>query len=380
MEKLKKLRVLHILDELNTGGAEKIVVSYFCNIDRSKQEWEFVITEYDDKHKRGVLEDLVEELGGKIYRVPRKRKNYLANVKAVDRIIKHGKFDIVHSHLDELSALYILSAKRYGVPVRICHSHLSGADRGLCVELLCKLLKPILNKVTTDMFACGRDAAISLWGKENVLNQRVYILNNAIDTAQFSYSESIRKQKRAELGLGTETVYGTVGRMSYQKNSEFIVQIYNQIRNHKKNCKFLFVGVGEREESVKELAKEYGLSDMLFLESRNDVNQLMMAMDVFLLPSRFEGLPIVLVEAQCAGLTCFVSDAVTKEIHVNPNVYYYRLDKGPDEWARFIIDHENSEFDRKDGMDSIVKAGYQIATEAKKLENYYMRAVEKKCI
>lgn len=182
------------------------------------------------------------------------------------------------------------------------------------------------------------------------------------------------------MGLGTETVYGTVGRMSYQKNSEFIVQIYNQIRNHKKNCKFLFVGVGEREESVKKLAKEYGLSDMLFLESRNDVNQLMMAMDVFLLPSRFEGLPIVLVEAQCAGLTCFVSDAVTKEIHVNPNVYYYGLDKGPDEWARFIIDHENSEFDRKDGMDSIVKAGYQIATEAKKLENYYMRAVEKKCI
>ena len=250
MKKLKKLRALHILDELNTGGAEKIVVSYFCNIDREKQEWEFIITEYDDKHKRGLLEDLVQEFGGKIYRVPRKRKNYLANVKAVDRIIKHGKFDIVHSHLDELSALYLLSAKRYGVPVRICHSHLSGADRGLCVELLCKLLKPILNKVTTDMFACGRDAAISLWGKENVLNQRVYILNNAIDTAQFSYSESIRKQKRAELGLGTETVYGTVGRMSYQKNSEFIVQIYNQIRNHKKNCKFLFVGVGEREESV----------------------------------------------------------------------------------------------------------------------------------
>lgn len=103
---MKKLRVLHILDELNTGGAEKIVVSYFCNIDRSKQEWEFVITEYDDKHKRGILEDLVEELGGKIYRVPRKRKNYLANVKAVDRIIKHGKFDIVHPKTQTDHPLY----------------------------------------------------------------------------------------------------------------------------------------------------------------------------------------------------------------------------------------------------------------------------------
>lgn len=372
----KRIRVLHILDELNTGGAEKIVVSYFQHIDRSKFQWDFVITRYADPNKRGLLEDTVEKLGGHIYRVHRKRENYRANIKDVDEIIKNGHYDIVHSHLDELSTFYLLSAKRYGVPVRICHSHLAGASRGRAVEALCKILKPILNKTVTDRFACGTDAAIALWGKKAVEQNRVYIMRNAIETDQFAFDPEVRQSMRSSFGITNEIVLGTVGRLSYQKNSEFNIEIFNAY--HKLNPKsiLLIIGEGELKNEMEKLSEAYGIEDSIkFLGRRNDVNKLMMAMDAFLLPSRYEGLPIVLVEAQCCGLNCLVANNVTKEIKLSEDVVYLPLESGPRIWAKNLLGMVSN--DRTIGKKEVEQAGYKLENCADKVQEYYIKRLRR---
>lgn len=375
--KENKIRVLHILDELNTGGAEKIVVTYFKYIDKNKFQWDFVITRYEDENKRGMLESLVEKLGGNIYRVHRKRENYIKNILDINKIIKNGNYDIVHSHLDELSTFYLLSAKKNGVKVRICHSHLAGAKRGTAVEILCKLLKPLMNRVVTDKFACGIEAAKSLWGKENVDSGNVFIMNNAIETEEFKYKTEIRTQIRKELNVENNILFGTVGRLSYQKNTEFIIEIFKQIYILNKKAKLLLVGDGEKEKLLKSKVMEYGLNEnVIFIKRREDINKIMMALDAFLLPSRYEGLPIVMVEAQCTGLDCFVSNCITKEIEINPNVYYLSLNESSEFWAEFVLNNMNK-FERSKGYKNIEKAGYEISLATKCLQDYYEKALEK---
>lgn len=370
------IRVLHILDELNTGGAEKIVVEYFKNIDKNLFQWDFVIT-YDKDKEKGLLEDVVENLGGKIYRVAQKRKNYLKNIKEINDIIKNGKYDVIHSHLDELSTFYLISACRYKVPVRICHSHLAGTDRGKGVEFLCKILKPIMKMVTTNKFACGNYAGETLWGKKSVENGDVHIMHNAIDTKKFCYDEKIRDKKREELGITGKTVIGFVGRLSYQKNPEYTIKIFKEFYEINKNSILLVVGVGNQETELRELVKDYNLtSSVMFLGGRNDINELMMAMDIFLLPSRFEGLPIVLVEAQCTGLTCYISNRITKEIKINDNIYYEDISLSPLTWAQSMQNEEN--FNRHNGIKNIESAHYKIEEEARNLQEYYIKAINNK--
>ncbi|WP_283650554.1 glycosyltransferase family 1 protein [Dubosiella newyorkensis] len=372
-----KIRVLHILDELNTGGAERIVFSYFQNIDRDKFQWDFVVTRYADPNKKGILEDKIESMGGRIYRVHRKRENYLKNINDIDKIIKNGNYDIVHSHLDELSTFYLFSAKKYKVPVRICHSHVAGTDRGSGVEMLCKLLKPVMRWVTTDKFACGIDAGAALWGRDAINKGKVYIMKNAINTKAFTYNETIRMIKRKELKIeSSTTVVGSVGRLSYQKNSDFIVDIFAKFHEINPNSVLVLVGEGDLLGTIKRKMNKYKLHDcMRLIGSRNDVNEIMMAMDLFLLPSRFEGLPIVMVEAQCTGLPCLAADSITKEIKLSDRVEYFSLDNNAEEWAKLLCN--NIEKNNRDAGFKIVKDnGYEIKYATDNLDIYYSRRIK----
>ena len=371
-----QIRVLHILDELNTGGAERIVFSYFQKINRDLFQWDFVITRYADTRKRGMLEDLVEELGGKIYRVTRKRENYIKNINEISHIIKKGNYDIVHSHLDELSSFYLLSAKKARVPVRICHSHLAGTDRGMAIEILCKLLRPMMFRCTTDKFACGIEAGKALWGEKAIDNGSVHIMKNAIQTDLFKFDQRIRDEKRRELNIESDMVFGSVGRLSYQKNSLFLIEITKEIVKKNPHAVMFIVGEGDLESEMRNKVKEYSLeNNVQFLGGRSDVNELMMAMDVFLLPSRFEGLPIVLVEAQCSGLSCCVSDKVTDEVKMLDNTKWLSIDSAKD-WADLALNIARME-NRALAFQIIKKEGYDINVAAQDLQGYYMKAVQR---
>lgn len=367
---MNKVRVLQILDELNTGGAEKIVTSYYKHIDHDIFQWDFVITKYDDLQKRGLLEDFVEKSGGNIFRVTRKRESYLKNIKDTEEVIRNGRYDIVHSHLDELSYPYLHSAKKCEVPVRICHSHLAGAKRGKSVEVLCKIYKPLLDGVVTDRFACGEMAGRALWG-----NKSFHIMKNAIEVDDFKFNEEKRIRLRNKYNCQNKVVLGTVGRLSYQKNSIYLIDIFKEYHYHNTNSVLWIIGEGDLKDQVINQIEKYNLEDSVKLfGARDDVSDLLNAMDVFLLPSIFEGLPIVLVEAQCNGLPCVVSNNVTREVKVNDKVAYLDLNELSN-WRNTIIKFTSKTADRAAGAKRIEDAGYDISSASKNLQDYYLRRV-----
>ena len=233
-------------------------------------------------------------------------------------------------------------------------------------------------KVTTDKFACGRDAGIALWGETAVKKGEVHVMKNAINTKAFIYNEQTRKKKRQELNIkDKDTVIGSVGRLSYQKNSDFIIEIFNEY--HKKNIDsvLVLIGEGDLQDKIQRKIFLYNLqNNVLLLESRVDVNEIMMAMDVFLLPSRFEGLPIVLVEAQCSGLQCFVSDTITQEIKLSEHVHYYGLENDAEKWATWIY-YNTIYNNRENAYECVVNSGYDIIEASKELEKHYISILGK---
>lgn len=369
---MNKIRVLHILDELNTGGAEQIIFSYLQNIDRNKYQWDFIVMNIPGKPD-GRLEQKVRELGCNIYKVTKKRDNLIKNIKEVDRIISSGRYDIVHSHLYEVSAFYLLSAKIHNVPVRIAHSHSANEKRGFKVDILRLLLKPFLRFAANSYAACGIEAAKSLWGERLYELGKVKIIHNAIDTTKFQFKEETRKIIKRKLNLEGYKVVGTVGRFSLQKNPVFNIEVFNEIYKRDNRTRLVIVGEGELKNEIESKIKEYSLENsVLLLGRRNDVYDILNCFDVFLLPSLWEGLPLVLVEAQCNGLPCIVSDSVTKEVTFSNNVKYLSLKSSVIEWADNVIEMFNyREVDSKTAKDRVISEGYDIVNEAIELDNYY---------
>lgn len=369
---MNKIRVLHILDELNTGGAEQIIFSYLQNIDRNKYQWDFIVMNIPDKPD-GRLEQKVRDLGCNIYKVTKKKDNLIKNIKEVDRIIASGHYDIVHSHLYEVSAFYLLSAKIHNVPVRIAHSHSANEKRGLKVDILRLLLKPILRFTANSYAACGIKAAKSLWGERLYELGKVKIIHNAIDTTKFQFKDETRKIMKRKLNLEGCKVVGTVGRFSLPKNPVFNIEVFNEIFKRDNRTRLVIVGEGELKNEIEAKIKEYSLENsVLLLGRRNDVYDILNCFDVFLLPSLWEGLPLVLVEAQCNGLPCIVSDSVTKEVTFSNNIKYLSLKSSVTEWADDVIEMFNyREVDSRTAKDRVISEGYNIVNAANELDNYY---------
>lgn len=376
---MEKIRVLHILDELNTGGAEQIVCSYLENIDRSRYHWDFIVMDIPGKPE-GRLEQKVRDLGCRIFKVTKKQTSILQNIKDVSAVIKNGKYDIVHSHLYEISAVYLLLARIHGVKVRIAHSHSWNQSRGWKVDALRALLKPLAKLTANGYAACGKDAAKCLWGEKLLKQGKVTIIANAIDAEKFGFDVKEREAVRSALGLADETVIGTVGRLAREKNPIYYIEVFRAFQKMEPNSKLLVVGEGELLDPMKARIREYGLEEnVLLLGRRNDVHRLLNAMDVFILPSVSEGLPIVLVEAQCNGLPCLMSDAITDEAVFSPNVKQLPLNDHYQEWAECLKSLALArESDRNTAMSRVADANYEIKSEANKLDAYYMAMLKVK--
>ena len=230
-----------------------------------------------------------------------------------------------------------------------------------------------MKKYATDYFACSYLAGEWLFGKNNIKNGKVKVIHNAVNYDRFKYDEKIRKEIRKEFKIkDNELLFGNVGRFIVQKNHTFLIDIFKEIHKKNKNTKLILVGIGEKEEEIKEKVKRLDLDNfVIFAGFRKDVNKIMQAMDVFLLPSICEGLPIVGVEAQAAGIPSFASkDVVTSEAKISKVFNFISLDKKAEEWADIIL---NSDLTRKDTKDELKKAGYFIEDSAKELVDFYLK-------
>lgn len=361
------VRVLHIVTYMGRGGLETMLMNYYRNMDRTKVQFDFVV----HRDFKADYDDEIEELGGIIYRLPRLNPFSIKYKKALgDLLESHPEYRIVHVHQDCLSSVALKIAKEKGVPVRIGHSHNANQDRN--IKYLIKLwYMRSIPRYATDLFACGKDA-----GEWMFRGHEYSILNNAINTDEFVFSPEVRKNKRDELKLTDEFLVGHVGRFSPQKNHTFLIDVFNEIVKLDNNSKLLLVGSGSLADVIKEKVETLGLQEkVLFLGNRDDVNQLMQAMDVFVFPSLYEGIGIVNIEAQAAGLKCFASNTVPKVAQmIDENFTFISLDKSPKDWASIIITTKNAK--RENCKKQIMKANYDIKTNAKWLQDFYLEKVD----
>lgn len=362
------VRILQVVTYMGRGGLETMLMNYYRNINRDKVQFDFLV----HRDFRADYDDEIEELGGVIYRLPVLNpfgKEYRSRLN--EFFEQHPEYEIVHVHQDCMSSLILKVAKQHGVPVRIAHSHNSKQEKNL--KLLIKLFyKRLIPKYSTDLMACSQEAGEWMFG-----NHKFQVVRNAIDAISYIPNEVVRGRIRKQYQVGDEFLIGHVGRFSYQKNHDFLIDIFEALQK-KQSAKLLLIGgksLRSEDENLLEMirakVKALGLEDkVIFAGICSNVTELMQGMDVFVFPSHYEGLPVTLVEAQAAGLPCIISDSVSSDSVLTDRVTQVPLPKSADEWADIII-HE-AQKGKKNTLQQIRAAGFDIKENASRLETWYL--------
>ena len=364
------VRVLQVLGGTSLGGAESRVMDSYRHLDRSRIQFDFCVHSQEE----GFFDKEIESLGGHIYRVPRFQVvNWLAYRKAwKDFFREHPGYVAVHGHMTSTASIYLPIAKAAGVPLAIAHARSAGVDPGL-KGAMTRFLRRNLGKKADVCLTCSRLAGEAVFGKKMVEAGRVTTVPNAIDAREFAFSEKKRKQKRAELGIGVqEFVIGHVGRFGHMKNHAFLLDVFAEICRKVPDSRLLLVGEGGLMDSVREKAASLGLSDrVIFTGNQAQVADFYMAMDFFVFPSIFEGLPGSVIEAQAAGLRCLVSDSVTDEVLITPLAQARSLSDKASVWAQNVL--ERRSYEREQMEQAIKEAGFDVSDQVKFLEKLYLQ-------
>lgn len=366
MKEKEVLRILHVTVGMDRGGIENFLMNIYRKVDRKKIQFDFLIhLEEEQAFEREIL-----ELGGKIYRTPALGKvGPFKYQKALNNFFKEHDYKIVHSHYNAVNGVILNEAKKCGIKNRISHSHTSYPKYRLFEKLYKEYYSKFLLKfVATKKYACSKKAGQWLY-KSNF-----EVINNGIDTKEYSYKFEERLKVRNELKIAEEKiVIGHIGRFVDEKNHRFLIEIFKKLYKKNKNYSLIMIGDGVLKKEIEEnlsLDKEL-FKNVYFLGIREDVKNLLQGMDIMIFPSKFEGLPVALVEAQGSGLKCFVSKNVSEEIDLGCNlVTFIGLDKPVDEWVEII--EKNIEYKRRDTVEYIKKAGYDVSDNANYLEKMYL--------
>lgn len=364
----KPIRILQCFARMDRGGSETMIMNLYRNIDRNRIQFDFVV----HTNEKCEFDDEIIALGGKIYRVPRfKITNFYSYIKAWNMLFKEhkGTWSIIHGHMFTTSAIYLKIAKNYGL-TSIAHSHNTSSGHGLRAFIKVIIQFPI-RFVADYYFACSKNAGTWLFGKRACRKDNFYVFNNAIDSKNFIYDPEIRTKKRIELQLEDKFVVGHVGRFHKQKNHDFIVDIFNEIYRKNESARLLLIGDGFLRKSIEKKVNDLGLSNyVIFAGVRSDIPEILQALDLFLFPSLYEGLPVTLVEAQASGLMVRASDTITREVAITDLIDFYSLKSPATYWANEIL--KNSEAnERENKLDEIIKARYDIKQNTKWLEEFY---------
>jgi glycosyltransferase involved in cell wall biosynthesis len=362
------LKVLIIATtKFELDGITNVILNYYGAIDKSDMQIDFVVP-------NDIRDDLrveIESCGSKIFKISNRNKKPILYIKSLTKLIRENNYNIVHAHGNSCTlALEMYSAQKGGVKVRIPHSH-SSKNKHRFVH---KIFRKLFDISYTHPFACGQKAGEWLYN-----GKKFQILNNGIQVDKYKYNAEIRVEYRSKYNFSGKKVVGHIGHFISPKNHEYLIDIFAELFELDKNYRLVLIGEGALATSIKTKVNRLGLSNsVIFIGKSLDVPQLMQAIDLIVMPSKFEGLPLTLVEAQSACLPCFVSDAVSREARITDLVEFISLEKSPKAWATLIHESNlvNREALKSKIVNQIIDAGYSVYDNAKKMKKLYKLYME----
>lgn len=368
MEKKAHIRILHVLGNTNLGGAESRTMDLYRHIDRRRVQFDFLVHTKQEGH----FDKEIQELGGHIYRVPRFRiYNYFSYAKAMkDFFREHSDFRAVQGHMTSTASIYLPIAKKAGIPITISHARSAGVDKGI-KGVATRMLRQKLPERTDYMFTCSRLAGISVFGFKAVEEGKTVFMPNAIDCKKFDYDSVMRSKIREELGISDHYVIGHVGRFHYAKNHEYLIRVFAELcKRGRREYVLLLLGEGEKMEETRRLARELQVEDKVhFAGNKSNVHDYYQAMDYFVYPSRYEGLPGTVLEAQTSGLRCLISDSICEEVVVTELVHTMGIERQPERWADYI--EKTQDYARTSHFKEVCEAGFDVEAQAEKMMKFY---------
>lgn len=359
-------RIAVIMGKMHSGGKKNLVMEYYRHIDKNKIQFDFIC----DEDSNAIPKEEIEALGGKVF-VISKYQHIHKNIIEIRKIIRDGNYRIAHAYNGTMNLFGLFAAWLGGASIRINES-ISMAHSSDKKTVIKNILKPFSRCFATHFMANGEVCGRWQFGDTMCENGNVAIFKTVINVDENQYNPGLREKTRREFGIENNFVVGHIGRLTAQKNTLFIIDIFNEILKIKANAKLMLIGDGDLHDEMLTKIKDLGIEDsVLYLGRREDIKQFYNAMDCFLLPSLYEGLPVVGVEAECCGLPIFFSTEIPVESSACDDIgFFIGLDKTAKEWAELVVDKSNIE--RRNHSQEVKNAGFDSKTEAGKLCDYYL--------
>lgn len=370
---MKKIRILHVIGTLRIGGAENVAVNLYRNIDKDKYEMDYLV--YDEIESKYTEE--VRALGGKVLRFPEVLDNRFQITKKLCNIMReNGPYDVVHSHLMFHNGYVMKAAKLVGISCRISHAHStrSGKNESSIIwKMYMKSMQKNILKYATKCVACGKEAGYFLYGKEN-FDKLGTVINNRIDAKKYQYSIEKKQAYRDELNIDSKYTFLMVGHLIPLKNHMFFFKVFKELVKYLEDVKLLVLGEGELKQELIDWVKENELDAKIsFTGNVNNVNEYMIASDYLVMPSLYEGLPVTLVEAQAAGLRCFVSKNITDEADFSGLFVKLDIDASINDSKQVVL--KNLHYDREDKYQLVKDKDYDICNFSSWLNAFYLTQI-----
>lgn len=368
------IRILHVLTAMNRAGTETMLMNLYRSIDREKIQFDFAVTADDNCD----YDDEIESMGGKIIHYPKYTgKNHFVYKKWWNGFFNnHPEYKIVHGHIGSTASIYLGIAKKYNC-FTIAHSHSAGGKMN-CRRMLYKIYSFSTRYIADYFFGCSNKALVNRYGVRVAHNNKISsILNNSIDVSKYKYSQTIKDEVRQELEISSsQLVVGTVGRFTDAKNPYFIIEILSSLKEKCPDFIFLWAGAGELKKEIELYIYEKNLqNNVKLLGVRNDIERILQVLNVFILPSKFEGLPVVGVETQAAGVPLLCSKNVAPEIKISKGCKLLPIDS-TEPWVEGIL-HERQFRRIETAVDDVISAGYDSSCAAKELQDFYLSKYQK---
>ena len=367
------IRVLHVVGTMDFGGVEIMLMNLYRELDREKVQFDFLC----HNSKDGAFSEEIAALGGRMFMIPGPSHGGMHKYrKGLYRFFKeHPEYRVIHCHKSDMNGFIVEQANKAGVPYRISHAHTSDPRYGKIMRIFAMWSKGKINPNITHAFACSDNAARYVYG-DGEMYRRSRIVLNGIDAMRFCFSERSRHNIRERFGISQDAfVIGHVGKFTPFKNQGFILDVFEDVYNRQPNSYLLYVGAGDTFKEIQQKAAAKPFADrVIFAGMQADIPAFMSAMDCFLFPSIYEGLPVVTIEAQAAGLPVVLSDCLTKEIVLSDLTSYLSLEAACGEWAEHIL-LQGATKERKPYAEQIAQSGYSSRVIAKELTEFYQSLV-----